>query len=146
MQRSRDFLHELVEFVAGKIADGPEVEALLGPMADIVALDRPVGDGGVLRAQSLGDEQIDDVLAALIDDRSHRLAVDVIEAAAEQRKALRGQVDDRRRDVDLAVEPRLDRMLVAGFHVHQVSGLQRADMRRHDFVGDVSVPGRCGRR
>ncbi len=62
----------------------------------------------------LGDEQIDHVLAPLIDDRGNRLTVDIVEPAAEQRKALRGQVDDRGRDIHSAVEPRLDGMLVAG--------------------------------
>ena len=30
-------------------------------------------------------------------------------------------------------------MLVAGFHVDQVSSLQRADMRRHDLVRDLLI-------
>ena len=39
---SRDFLHELVEFVAGKVAYRPEVETFFRPVADIIALDRLV--------------------------------------------------------------------------------------------------------
>ncbi len=124
---------------ASEVADGPEIEPFFRPMADIVALDRRHDFAGMFGAQALCDEQIDDVLAALVDHRGHRLAIDIVEASAQQRKALRRQVDDRRRHVELAVEPRLDRMLIAGFHVHQVSGLQRADMRRHHFVGDGLV-------
>src|SRR5580658_8970706 len=108
MQSGRYLLHELAELYRIEVADRPEVEPASGPMAHIVTLDGPSRHGGVLGAQALGDEQIDDVLAALIDDGGHRLAVDVIETAAEQRKTLRRQVDHRRRDVDLAVEPRLD--------------------------------------
>ena len=49
-------------------------------------------------SRRLRDEQIDHVLAPPIDDRGHRLAVDVVEPPADQREALRGQVDHRRRD------------------------------------------------
>jgi hypothetical protein len=59
--------------------------------------------------------------------------------AAKQSKALRGEVDDWRRDVDPAVEPRFDRMLVTRLHVHQVTGLQRADMRGDDLVRHLLI-------
>src|SRR6202051_3011523 len=87
-------------------------------------------------AQTLGEEQIDNVFAALIDNRRHRLAVDIIEAAAEEPEALRREVDDRRRDVEFTVEPWLDRVLVARFHVYQMPSLERTYVGRHDFVGD----------
>ena len=76
------------------------------------------------------------MLAAFVDDGGDRLAIDVIETATKQRKALGSQVNNWRRDVDLTVEPWLDRVLVARFHVHQVTELQRADMRRDYLVGD----------
>ena len=57
-------------------------------------------------------------------------------SAAKKRKALCGQIDHRGGDVDSAVEPRLDGVLVAGFDIHQMTGLQRTDMRRNNFVGD----------
>src|SRR6202035_5204459 len=97
-------------------------------MADVETLHDFVLDAVDRGAQRLADEQIDYVLAPAVDDRSHRLAVDVIEPAADQGKTLRGQIDDRRGDVELAVEPRLDGVLVAGFDVSQVAGLQRAQM------------------
>jgi Polymer-forming cytoskeletal len=57
-----------------------------------------------IRAQTFGDKQIDDMIAAPVNDRRHRLPVDVVEAAANQREALRREVDDRRRDVELAAQ------------------------------------------
>src|SRR6516165_12769811 len=125
---ARDFLDELVQFIAGEVADRPKIETVLRPMAHIIALDAFGHGAGMPCAQLLGDEQIDYVLAPLIDDRGNRLAVDIVEPAAEQRKALRGQVDDRWRYIDPAVEPRLDGMLVAGRHIHQMARLQRTDM------------------
>src|SRR4029077_15885904 len=139
MQRGGEFLAELVELAGIDIADRPQIEAGFAPMADVEALHGFVIDATDRGAQRLRDEEIDHVLAAAIDDRRHRLAVDVIERAADQGESLPGQVDDRRRDVELAVEPRLDGVLVAGFDVGQMSGLQRAQMRRHDVAGDLLI-------
>src|SRR5580704_16346909 len=117
MQRGGDFLPEFIELAGIDVADRPQVEAALAPMADVKSLHGFVLDAMDRGAQRLADEQIDHVLAPVIDDRGHRLAVDVIEPAADQGKTLRGQVDDRRRNVELAVEPRLDGVLIAGFDV-----------------------------
>ena len=76
-------MDELVQFVAGEVADRPEIESTLRPTAHIIALDALGHGRGVLCAQMLGDEQIDHVLAPLIDDRGNRLAVDIVEPAAE---------------------------------------------------------------
>ena len=48
---SRDFLHVLVELVAGKVAYRPEIEAFFRPVANIIALDRLVYRTGMIRAQ-----------------------------------------------------------------------------------------------
>jgi hypothetical protein len=53
------------------------------PVADIIALDRLVYRAGMLGPQALRHEQIDQMFAALIDDRGHRLAGDIIEPAAK---------------------------------------------------------------
>jgi antitoxin (DNA-binding transcriptional repressor) of toxin-antitoxin stability system len=103
MQGAGNLLNELAERSAVEVADGPEVQPLVRPVAHIVALNGPRRDGGVFGTQSLRHEQINDMLAPLVHDRGHRLAVDVIKPAAKQREALRGQIDNRRSDVDLAV-------------------------------------------
>src|SRR5215472_10721620 len=84
----------------------------------------------------LRDEQIDYVFAALIDDRGDRLAFDVIQAPAKKGEAFRGQIDDRWSNVDAAVKPRLDGVPIAGLDIHQMTGLQRTNMRRYDLLGD----------
>src|ERR1700692_4815627 len=139
MQRGREFLAEFIELAGIDIADRPQVEASLTPMADVEALYGFVLDAADRGAQRLADKQIHHGLAPAIDDRAHRRPGDVIEPAADQGKTLRGQVDDRRRDVELAVEPRLDGVLVAGFDVGQRTGLQRAQVRRHDVARDLLI-------
>ena len=56
MQRGGDLLDEFVEFIGSEIADGPEIEALFGPMTDIVALNCLRHLAGVLGAQALRDK------------------------------------------------------------------------------------------
>ena len=53
-----DLLNKFVQFVPDEVADRPEIESVLQPMAKIVALDR-LGDGaGTLGAQSLRDNKL----------------------------------------------------------------------------------------
>src|SRR5437868_3813963 len=91
------------------------------------SLDRAVG--GIA---GLPDEEIDDVIAPLVDQGRHRLIVDVIQAAPLQGKSLVRKVAYRRGKVYLAIEPRLDGVTVRGFDVGYVSKQQlRADMTGH---------------
>ena len=55
-----------------------------------------------------------------VDDRSNWKIVEIIEAPAYQRKSLGGQVDDRRRKVEPAVEPWLNRVLIRRKYVGQM--------------------------
>ena len=79
------------------------------------------------------------MLAALVDQDGGRAAGDVVEPAAGQREALALEVLHRRGEVEPAVEPGLDRVLVGGRHVHQMARLQRADMVGDELVGQRAV-------
>ena len=114
MRGGGELFAKLVKFGGIDVADRPEIEPFVGPVADVKAVDFAAGSPHARRRMAR-DEQIDDMVAAPIDQRGGGLAVDVVEPAADQREALRGQVDHRRRNVELAVEPRLDVVLVAGF-------------------------------
>src|SRR3954466_3589199 len=131
--RAFELVAELGEFVAGEIADRPVVQAAIAPAPDIEALDRLDPGSAVFGAGGLGDEQIYHMRAPAVHDSGNGAGVDIIEPAADQGKALRGQVDHRRRHVELAVEPRLYGVLIGGNHVGEMPGLQRTQMRRYDL-------------
>src|SRR3954454_1986110 len=102
-------LPEFGEFVGGEIADRPIMQAALAPASDVESL-KALGPGrAVPGASGLGHEQVDDMQAPPIHDRSDPVVVAIVEPQADQRKPLRSQVDDRRRHVQLAAEPRLHR-------------------------------------
>src|SRR6516225_567086 len=125
---------ELGEFGRGGVGDGPKAEVALIPMPQVVAL--PAKGLRAVAARGRQYEQIDDVLAALVDERRDRLASDQVEAAAYQRKTLGGEVNSRRRYVAASGKPRLYRVLVRGGDIGQMRGQKRAQMAVDDRAGD----------
>src|SRR6266581_3127450 len=93
MERGLEFVDEFLQLFRIDVADSKEFETLRTPAPDVETLHRvelrPVTFGG----SSLRDGEIDHMRAAPIDDRRDGLAVDVVEPPAEQREALRRQVD-----------------------------------------------------
>src|SRR5205085_5197447 len=85
------------------------------------------------------DEQVDDVLPASVDDSRHRTAVDHVETSAREYESLLGEIAHGNGEVDLSLEPRLDRVLVRGDDVRQVLGLKRSDVRIDDLVAWVAT-------
>ena len=82
----------------------------------------------VLQIRGRPDEQVDDMLVVLENQSPDHAVVNVIEPTADQRKALRCQVDHRRRGIELTVEPRLDRVLVRGRHIREMARQQRSSV------------------
>ena len=69
------------------------------------------------------NEKVHCVEPATIDDRSYRPSIDGIEPAAGQWEALARELRNRRRKVDLTVEPRLHNVLVGRLDIRQVARL-----------------------
>ena len=76
------------------------------------------------------------MLSKLINERGHIPVANIVQPPADQRITLIGQIANRRREVELAVKPRLHRVLVRGHNIHQVSGLERSNMARHELLGN----------
>src|SRR3954471_12419867 len=87
LHRRLELVDELGELVAADIADGPEIQAALAPAATVEALHGLGLRRPVLGARGLRHEQVDHMLAALVDDRADGARVDIVEPATDQRKA-----------------------------------------------------------
>src|SRR3954452_20662716 len=133
LHRGLEFLAEFGKFVGGEVADRPVVQPAVAPASDVESLKRFGRGRAVLGAGGLGDEQIDDMQPATVNNGADRAGVDIIEAAADQRKTLGGQIDHRWCYVKPAVEPRLHCVLVGRKHIGEMPGLQRAQMSRYDL-------------
>src|SRR6266851_9230298 len=97
-------LAKRVELRFVQVRYGPERHAAAGPVPHVKAAHRarrqrrnPVCWPG---------EQIDRVVCPLVNEGGDRLTRDVVQPATPQRESERGEVGHRRREVQLAQEPR----------------------------------------
>src|SRR5208337_4741260 len=85
-------LDEIGKLIGAKIGNGPERHAILAPMQEVVAA-AAARCGAVARATAFRpDVKIDHVLAPLVDQRRDRLAGEIVQTPARQRKAFRREV------------------------------------------------------
>src|SRR6478609_4147723 len=117
LHRAFESLAKIRQLILGEVADRPVVQAAIAPVPDVESLHRLDFRGAAFCAAGLRHEQIDHVLAPAIDHGADGAGIDIIEPAADQGEALGGEVDYRRRDVELAVEPRFYRVLVSRDHL-----------------------------
>ena len=88
-----------------------------------------------------GDEHVDGVLLPLVNECSDWPPTKVIQTAPDERKPDRGEINDRRREIELAQKPRFDRMQICGLHIEQVVRHQGAHMAVDHFIRN-EVPAR----
>ena len=131
--------HELAELGVIQIGDGPERHAVPDPMAHLEPTNRSRVAGGSPIGRG-PDEHVDRMEAPLIHERGDRLAGDVVEPTTHQRKTDGREILNRRREIQLAEEPWLHRVLIGRSHVEQVSISERADVITDDLVRN----GGCG--
>src|SRR5260370_36454596 len=96
------------------------------PVAPLIALPRAGWMNRCVRLLRRPDEHVDDMFAAAVDQRGNVLAVENVEAAAGQWKTGVGEIFDRRNKSELAIEPRLPRVLVGRGDIGQMNRQQRA--------------------
>jgi hypothetical protein len=112
-------------------------------MQQMVALKPRLSDGGVRLAGCGPHKKIDDVLMTPVDQSGHGAVVQVVEPAAYEWKALVSEVADRRREIQLSVEPRLDCVLVRRRHIGEVGGHERSNVTSHDVPSQQLRGGRA---
>ena len=81
--------------------------------------------------RGLFHEDIDDVFAARVDEGGDGFPAGDVEASADQWEPLVCEVADRRGEINAAVEPGFDRVLIGGLDISEMAGLQGAKMGIH---------------
>ena len=119
---------QLGEIGRGDIGYSADGEAVLLPGEPVVALGF-TGTVPVVFGLGLFDEDIDDVFPAGIDQGGDSFSAGGVEAAADQRETIVGEVADGWGEIDAAGKPGFYCVLVGGFDVGEVAGLQGAEMR-----------------
>ena len=75
------------------------------------------------------------MFAPSIDQSRDGAVIDNVQAAAEQRKSLIGEISNWRREIQLAGEPWLHRVLIGRNYVGEMSRLKRSQMRIDNLCG-----------
>src|SRR4029450_5687946 len=115
-----EFVDEIMQLISIEVADREEIKTLCTPALDVKSLHRLELSVVICRPRPLCNKEIDHMRSPSIDDRSDVFAVDIVEPPTDEREALSRQVDNRRRDGDLAVKPWFHRVLVARLHISKV--------------------------
>src|SRR4051794_24517914 len=100
-----DQADQLLQLGAVQIGHSPIVHSRTGPMNHVIALPRPLAAVMAALCSHRPYEYVDGVLSMLIDHHSNGAVIKIIEATANQREAFARQVFDRRRKIELAIEP-----------------------------------------
>src|SRR5271165_5636080 len=101
---------KLSQFALVQVRDSAKRHPGLTPLNEMKPLQRRrLGRGSVARRRR-PDEEIDGMLAALVNQGRHRPAVQIVEAPADQRETLGHEILHRGRKIELTLEPRFDRV------------------------------------
>src|SRR5690349_3754085 len=115
---------KLAQLAGVEVRYGPELHGT-GPTVDHVeplSHYRRVLPAGTGRPGRPG-EQVDPVRPALVHQRGDRAIVEVFGAPTQHREAIGREIGHRRREIELAGEPRLHDVVVGRHHVDQVVDL-----------------------
>ena len=74
------------------------------------------------------NEQINEMLAPLVNQSRYRMVVEIIKAPANQRKTFSGKVYHWSRKIELRIQPRFYSMLIRRSDVREVICHKRADV------------------
>src|SRR4051812_47233013 len=102
-------IRELFQIVSGNVGDGPVNHSILSPRDHVIAALRNLSGCSVVGRPS---EEIDHMLCPAKDERGYGSSIHVIGPATSQWESLFRQILHHRREIQLPVEPGLDRVPV----------------------------------
>ena len=129
-------LNELRQFCLVQVGNCPVLEVGVLPTEQVETLERAGFDSAARLSRGGPDKEIDDVIAVAVDEGSGRSAGDVVQTASGEREAFRGKVPDRRGEVQLAVEPGFDGVLISGGHIEEMVAHERTDVAGSQFADE----------
>jgi hypothetical protein len=95
-----------------QIGYGPIVHTRVGPVQQVISLTFRRDFLGGVALLSRPNIQIDEMLLALVDKRCHSSVIQVLESTADKRKPLTCKVLNRCCEIEFAIEPGLDCVLI----------------------------------
>ena len=113
---------ELFQFSFVEVGHRPISHVAMHPRKKIVPATRERDGRAVSTPNRWRDEEVNRVFVSLINERDHPLAVEIIESAANEREAVERKIVHIRREIDFAIEPGFDCVLVGRSNIDQMGG------------------------
>ena len=121
-------LGKLLKFAGLEIGYGPTGHPVFCPGNEVVAASFQFAVSALRRGKGWPSEEIDDMLPALIHESGYGSLAYILDPPANQSKSLAAEVSDIRRETELTVKPRFDRMLIRRGNIQQVCSHERAQV------------------
>src|SRR5690348_7464664 len=115
-------LGKLVQIRNGDVRDRTVFHPLMTPVQPLISLPQSRRVNRRVRLFGGQNKHVDEMLAPGVDKHRYVLTTQNVQTPANQGKPVIGKVLDRRREIQLAVEPGFYRVLVRGSHVGEVTG------------------------
>src|SRR5271157_4950663 len=116
------------------VRDSPEFESIMLPVQDVIAIFDKTLPGCTAARFRRPDEQVDNMLITLVDERRYFPTIQIIQTASNQAETMFREILNRRGEFKLSVEPGFNRMLIGRRHIEEVCGEQGAKVTGHHFV------------
>src|SRR5207247_5463635 len=121
-------LLEKVPIVNVHVRNSPVVKVRVSPVQKLIPLPCYRFRSFCCVRRRWPNKKVDKVFASSVNQRCHGPVIQIIQAAANQRKSLTGKIDNRRGKIELRVKPRLYRVLVRGGDLREMVGQERMDV------------------
>src|SRR5436190_4996035 len=134
-----ELLLEKLQIVNVHVRNSPVVKVRVGPVQKLIPLACYHFRSFRFVRRCWPNKKVDKVFAPSVNQRRHWPVIQIIQAAANQRKSLTGKIDNRRSKIELGVQPRFYRVLVGGSDIgemvcHQRTRMTSDELRREKLI------------
>ena len=119
---------ETLQVVNVDVRYRPVSEIAIAPMDQMIALPLNHCLPCAILGRCWPNKQINEMFVPLVDQGCYRVIIEVIKAAANQRKTLAGKVYHGSREIELRIQPGFYRVLIGRWDVCEVIRHKRADV------------------
>src|SRR5439155_23712082 len=140
MRRPRfELLLKSLQIVRVDVGNSPVVKVRVRPMQKLIALACYRFRSFCRVRRRWPNKHVDKVFAPFVNQRRDRPVIQIIQAAANQRKSLAGKIDNRRSKIELGVQPGFYRVLVGGSDIgemvcHKRTRMTGDELRREKLI------------
>src|SRR3954451_9909975 len=109
-----EILLKRLQIVDVNVGHSPVVKVRVRPMQQLIALARHCFRGPFRISGGRPNKQVNEKFASSINESCYWPVIQIIQATADERKSLTREIGNRRREIELRIQPRLNRVLVRG--------------------------------